>query len=205
MRTKIVIAVGALALLTTGCGSNSGSDDTTSKPKPPVLPQKLVKPGEWNYEPAPGTSPASDASFADNVAFELQRKTLQMANAPGKTTGECPKDLGSKSGTKVTCTTTYEGVKLVWDVTIGEKTGWSENVVEYQAFPRDGLLAREGVARILFGNNSGLDYALCNNIPKAVLVPFGKTKYQCEEVLQGRQPTGYNQTVHVTNTGPMVH
>ncbi|MFJ1569671.1 hypothetical protein ACIOG8_36570 [Streptomyces erythrochromogenes] len=54
-------------------------------------------------------------------------------------------------------------------MTIGEK-GWSQNVVEYTAFPRQGLVTRDGVARIMFGNDSTLDYALCNDIPKAVLV-----------------------------------
>ena len=204
MRMKIITAVGAVCLLATGCGSGGGSD-ADAKPElvGQLLPQKLTKPvGGPNLEPT--ASPAADAAFAENVAYELQRKTLAMANAPGAVTGKCPKGMGSKPGTTATCTITYEGVEVAWQVTIGEK-GWSENVVEYQAFPRQGLLTREGVARIMFGNDSTLDYALCDDIPKAVLVPFGKTKYKCEKVSKGEEPIGYNQTVNITDTGPRVY
>ncbi|MEU7728005.1 hypothetical protein AB0B78_22615 [Streptomyces sp. NPDC040724] len=199
MRMKIITAIGAVCLLATGCGSGA---DTKPDPVGPLLPQKLTKPITGSLEPT--ASPAADATFAENVVHELQRKTLTMANAPGTVTGECPKDMDSKPGTTVTCTITYEGVEVAWTVTFGEK-GWSQNVVQYKAFPRQGLVTRDGVARIMFGNDSGLDYALCNDIPKAVLVPFGKTEYKCEKVSQGEEPNGYSQTVHITDTGPMVY
>lgn len=62
-----------------------------------LLPQKLTEPTREpdDLEPAASASPAADASFAENVAWELQGKTLKMAGAPGETTGTCPKDLGS--------------------------------------------------------------------------------------------------------------
>ncbi|KOU62707.1 hypothetical protein [Streptomyces sp. IGB124] len=200
MRMKIITMLGAVCLLATGCSGGGGSDGK-EKPIGPLLPQKLTKPEMGSLEPT--ASPAADATFAENVVYALQRKTLTMAGAPGAVTGECPKDMESKAGTTVTCTIIYEGVQVAWNVTIGEK-GWSQNVVEYTAFPRQGLVARDGVARLMFGNDSTLDYALCNNIPKAVLVPFGKTDYKCEKVSQGKEPIGYNQTVHITDTGPMV-
>ncbi|KJK50650.1 hypothetical protein [Streptomyces sp. NRRL F-4428] len=201
MRMKIITALGAVCLLATGCGGGTGTG-AKQEPIGPLLPQKLTKPEMGSLEPT--ASPAADAAFAENVIYELQRKTLTMANAPGALTGECPKDMESKPGTTVTCTVTYEGVQVAWNVTIGEK-GWSQNVVEYTAFPAQGLVTRDGVARLMFGNDSTLDYALCNDIPKAVLVPFGKTEYKCEKVSQGKEPVGYNQTVHITTTGLMVH
>ncbi|MCX5278102.1 hypothetical protein [Streptomyces virginiae] len=202
MRMKIIATViGAVCLLATGCGGGAGAD-AKQEPIGPLLPQKLTKPAMGGLEPT--ASPAADATFAENVAYELQRKTLAMAGAPGAVTGDCPKGMESKPGSTVTCTITYEGVQVVWNVIIGEK-GWSQNVVEYKAFPRQGLVTRAGVARIMFGNDSTLDHALCNDIPEAVLVPFGKTEYKCEKVPQGKEPIGYNQTVHITDTGPMVY
>lgn len=203
MRVKIMTAViGAVCLLATGCGSDGGADDGKPKPDKPLLQQKVTEPaGGADLEPS--ASPAADATFAENVAHELEGKTLDMAGSAGRTAGHCPKDLGSKSGTTTTCTVTYEGLKVEWNVTIGEK-GWSDNIVEYQASPRQGLLTRDGLARLMFGNNSGLDYALCNDIPEAVLVPLGKTTYQCEEVLKGKEPSGFNLPVQVTDVGPRI-
>ncbi len=44
---------------------------------------------------------------------------------------------------------------MEWDVSVGEK-GWSDNVVKYQARPRQGLLTRDGLAHGMFGNNSSV-------------------------------------------------
>ncbi|MFJ1569670.1 hypothetical protein ACIOG8_36565 [Streptomyces erythrochromogenes] len=100
---KIITAFGAACLLTTGCGGGTGTE-AKQEPIGPLLPQKLTKPEMGNLEPT--ASPAADATFADNVIYELQRKTLTMAGAPGAMTGECPKDMESKPGTTVTCTIT---------------------------------------------------------------------------------------------------
>ncbi|MEU9673437.1 hypothetical protein AB0D92_07805 [Streptomyces parvus] len=204
MRAKIITAVvGAVCLLATGCGGETGTDDAKPKLAGPLLPQKVTEPAD-SPDLEPSASPAADATFAENVAYELEDKTLTMAGFAGETTGRCPKDLGSTPGSAATCTVTYEGLEVEWNVTIGEK-GWSDNVVEYEAFPLQGILTRDGLARLLFGNNSGLDYALCNDIPKAVLVPLGETTYKCEEVLKGKEPFGFNQPVRVTDSGPRIY
>ncbi|MET8436762.1 hypothetical protein ABZV61_29090 [Streptomyces sp900116325] len=204
MRMKILVAVGVAGLLATGCAEGSSSSDEKAKqpPAPTVLPQKLTKP---NAEPRP--SPADDAPFDENLAYELRLKTLKMAQATGKTTAECPKGLESKSGTRATCTTTYDGLKVVWNVTIGKKSGWSDNVVEFNAVPDKGILTSDGVARLLYGNyRDSIDHARCNDIPKAVLVPLNvKTKYSCEVVFKGRTPGGLAEPVRVTDAGPRVH
>lgn len=151
--------------------------------------------------------PADDAPFDENLAYELRLKTLKMAQATGRTTAECPKGLESKSGTRASCTTTYEGLKVVWDVTIGKKAGWSDNVVEFDAVPDKGILTSDGVARLLYGNyRDSIDHARCNDIPKAVLVPLNvKTKYSCEVVFKGRTPGGLAEPVRATDAGPRVH
>ncbi|WP_329166084.1 hypothetical protein OHB49_41110 [Streptomyces sp. NBC_01717] len=208
MRMKIVTAVIAVALLATGCarGSANSGRDAKPAPDPTVLQQKLTKPNtEPETEPHP--SPADNAPFDENLAYELRLRTLKMAQATGKTTAECPKGLESKSGTRATCTTTYDGLKVVWNVTIGRKSGWSDNVVEFNAVPDKGILTSDGVARLLYGNyRDSIDHARCNDIPKAVLVPLNvKTKYSCEVVFKGRTPGGLAEPVRVTDAGPRVY
>ena len=175
MLMKIVSLVGAALLLTAGCaGSDSGADNSGGKPSPTatVLPQKLTKPGP-RPDLAPQDSPAADASFAEQLEYELQTRTLTMAHAQGKTTATCPSGMESSKGTKTTCTTTFNGLKVQWTVTIGDKADWSYDggYVQYEATPSTGILTRDGVARLFFGNYSDADYLLCNNIPAAALVP----------------------------------
>ncbi|MFI7617850.1 hypothetical protein ACIBP6_42185 [Nonomuraea terrae] len=208
MRMKIisVLISGVVSLLTTGCaGGGDGSDSATAEPAPAatVLPQKLAEPPAM---PEEEPSPADDATFSENLAYELRRKTLDMAKAAGKVTATCPKNVAAKSGTRMSCTTTYEGLEVVWDVTIGRKSAISDNLVEYEAAPRKGILTRDGVARLLYGNyRDSIDYALCNGIPKAVLVPLNaKTTYVCEVVFKGKEPTGYAEAVRATEAGPRV-
>lgn len=207
MRKNIFIAVGAAGLLATGCaGGSNGSHASTAKPRPSatVLPQKLANPGA-QPDAAPQPSPAADAPFADSLAYELRRRTLTMAKAPGTTTAECPKNLEPKSGTKTTCTTTYENLKVEWDVTIGEKSVISNSMVEYTATPRQGILTRDGVARLLYGNfRDSIDYAQCNNIPAATLAPLNTpSQYACEVVSKGQAPLGIAATkVRATPDGP---
>jgi hypothetical protein len=207
MRLKIVITLGVVGLLATGCGGKSGSSDTDAKASAPgkvTMTQKLTQPDK-NPDLEPSPSPDEGAPFAEQLAHELRTRTLKMAAAPGATTAECPKTLASKKGTNVTCTTTYEGLKVQWDVTIGDKSAWSDNYVSYEATPRTGILTRDGVARLLFGNFRP-DYVLCNDIPKATLAPLdAQSKYSCETVDKGEKPLGYGDPVRATKDGPRAY
>ncbi|MEO3891905.1 hypothetical protein [Nonomuraea sp. B5E05] len=125
-----------MGLLVTGCaGEGPGSDDAAAWPASAatVLPQKLSEPPAM---PKEEPSPADDATLSENLAYELRRKTLAMAKAAGEVTARCPKKVAPKNGTRVTCKTTYEGLEVVWDVNIGEKSVLSDNRVEYEAVPR---------------------------------------------------------------------
>ncbi|MCC3773285.1 hypothetical protein [Streptomyces sp. UNOB3_S3] len=209
MRSKIVsvLMAGSVCLLATACGSEepSGKDRGSAKamPSATVLPQRLEKPPTLPDEQLQ-PSPAADAPFSENLAYELRRKTRDMARAVGSITAECPKDLESKSGARVTCKTAFEGLEVEWDVSIGEKSAFSRNYVTFTATPRQGILTRDGVARLLYGNyRDSIDYALCNDIPKAVLVPLDtQSKYACEVVSKGKKPVGYPQPVRATDSGP---
>ncbi|MBM7442859.1 hypothetical protein [Streptomyces sp. HB132] len=209
MRTKILYMVIATAVSLSASGCASGDSDTAGADEQvigEILPQKLARPADRPKEDLQ-PSPADDATFGENLAHELRRKTLAMADASGEATAECPEDIGSTSGSQVSCTVTYEGLEVAWNVSIGDTSGWSDNVVEYTASPRTGVLTREGVARLLYGNHSdSIDYVLCNDIPEAVLVPLNtETDYTCELVPKDKEPIGLNESVRVTEAGPRVY
>ncbi|MEV7886677.1 hypothetical protein ACWD3I_19165 [Streptomyces sp. NPDC002817] len=206
MRMKIVAAASLVGLMATGC-ADGGTDSTDAEPSPAgtLLPQKLTKPkSDPDLEPTP--SPAADASFAEQLEYELRLRTLKMAQAEGKTTVECP-DLASTKGQQATCKATYDGLKLDWYVSIGDNAAWSDDYVQYEATPSSGILTRDGVARLLFGNYQSLDYALCNDIPEAVLSPLDtQSEYKCETVSQGKKPFGYAGTsLRATDAGPRAY
>ncbi|EYT83937.1 hypothetical protein CF54_04335 [Streptomyces sp. Tu 6176] len=213
MRPKIVIILSVAGLLATGCGGdgNSGPGDAGAKasasaPGPAAMAQRLARPGE-SPDPEPSPSPAASAPFAEQLAYELRSRTLEMAAAPGSTTGKCPRTAVSKKGAKVTCTTTYKGLEVRWDVTLGDKAPWSVSgdYVSYKALPRTGILTRDGVARLFYGNFSP-DYLLCNDIPEAVLAPLNaKSAYTCEPVDKGKKPLGYGTPVRATENGPRAY
>ncbi|MFC4517562.1 hypothetical protein [Streptomyces ehimensis] len=206
MKSKIlsVLIAGSVCLLAAGCGSEK-SDNGANKAKPTpsgtVLPQRLEKPPAMPDDKLQ-PSPAADAPFSENLAYELRRKTQTMAGAPGTITAECPAGVEAKSGTQTTCKTTYEGLEVQWDVNIGEKGAFG--LVKYTATPRQGILTRDGVARLLYGNyRDYIDYALCNDIPKAVLAPLNTpSKYVCAVVDKGKKPSGFAQPVRATDAGP---
>ncbi|MFJ9855863.1 hypothetical protein [Streptomyces sp. NPDC101150] len=205
MRMKIVgiAAMVSVGLLATGCG---GSGSKSARPEPSIsrLPNKLDRPGprpEGELQP----SPAADAPFAAHLEYELRKKTLTLANATGEVTAKCPKNVGSKKGTSVVCTSNYKGAEVEWDVAIGEKSAWSDNYVTYTATPREGIITKEGVQRIIFGNGGdSVDHIRCNDIPEAVAVPMGPTQYTCQEVMKDGK-LYYPQPMRATEDGPRAY
>ncbi|GAU70672.1 Syd protein [Streptomyces sp. NBRC 110611] len=192
-----------MGLLVTGCG---GSDSKSARPEPSVsqLPNRLDRPGprpEGELQP----SPAADAPFAANLEYELRKKTLTLAGATGEVTAKCPKDVGAKKGTTVVCTSHYKGAEVEWDVAIGDKSSWSDNFVTFTANPRKGIIAKEGVQRIIFGNGGdSVDHIRCNDIPEAVAVPLGLTKYSCQQVMKDGK-VYYPQPMRATVDGPRAY
>ncbi|AWT43874.1 hypothetical protein HXP45_07875 [Streptomyces actuosus] len=200
-----LVVVGVL--VSAGCSSSGGDRDAGGKgaasPAASVLPQKLAKPGGGAPVLEADASPAAGAAFSEQLEYELRGRTLKMAGAPGATTATCPDGLESSKGTTTTCSVTYDGLKVEWTVRIGDNAAWSDQYVQYEATPNSGILTRDGVARLLYGNYSTMDYALCNDIPAAALVPLNtESKYRCEIVFPGKQPTGYASPVRATEAGP---
>ncbi|MDJ0380376.1 hypothetical protein [Streptomyces sp. G-G2] len=205
MHKKIIGIAGVVSagLLATGCGG-AGSKGAAPRPSISQLPNRLDRPGprpEGELRP----SPAADAPFAANLEYELRKKTLSLANATGEVTAECPKDVGSKKGSTALCTSHYKGAEVQWDVAIGDTSVWSDNYVTFTATPRKGIMSREGVQRIIFGNADGtLDYIRCNDIPEAVTVPMGPTPYTCQQVMKDGQ-LYYPQPMRATEDGPRAY
>ncbi|MGA5136732.1 hypothetical protein [Streptomyces azureus] len=206
---KIIVAAGFTCLLASGCGgaaSSSDGVDSKATPTGTILPQRLDQPD--TSPDLEADAPADDAPFSKQLEHELSVRTLKMAQGEGKATAQCPSDIESNKGRTAACTTTYDGLKIRWDVTIGDTAAWSESYVEYKATPSTGIITKAGVAKLLFGNYKGyIDYALCNNIPKATLVPLNvETKYKCEVVDKGKKPTGFaTSTVRATEAGPRAY
>ncbi|MFD5554123.1 hypothetical protein ACFWIA_09820 [Streptomyces sp. NPDC127068] len=202
MRTmKIPIAVALLGLLVAGCSDGDGDPDRSdSRSKAlALLPQQVPEPAALP-DAALQPSPAAGAPFGEQLAYELRTRTLNMAKAGGDVSAECPDSAASKAGTELTCTSTYEGLKLTWDVKIGETSDFSSSHVEYQATPRKAVLTRDGAARLLYGNYTP-DAVRCSGIPRAVLVPLDSpTSYRCQTVKDGKP--GLAQNVRVTDAGP---
>jgi hypothetical protein len=175
------IVLGVTALLTGGCGgSDKESDAGASTPLPNVVPSPAGKPVGSN--PTLSPSPGTNASLAENLKYELRRKTVAMAYAMGRTRATCDRaNIAAKADTKLSCTVTYQGVRVPWDVTI-KGQGVTAGLVKYTAHPRMGVITRAGAARFYWANKAqGEGDVRCSDIPAVKLVPLNKpTPYQCE-------------------------
>ncbi|MFE5896199.1 hypothetical protein ACFQ67_02100 [Streptomyces sp. NPDC056488] len=198
MRMKMIAAAGFLALLLTGCGS--GAEDA-SEPKPVFseLPQKIVKPVP---EPTGGLhpSPPPGAAFHETVAFGLREKVLDMADTDGTTTARCPASLKAKEGARAVCVSTWEGLKIEWDILVHTLPD-APNDLKWGAEPRMAILTRDGAANAVYVSYAP-DLVRCDNIPRAVLVPVEREmkEYACQTVTDGR--AGMPMPVRVSLSGP---
>lgn len=181
---KLIAAAGFLGLLLTGCGTGA-EDDSALKPVFPELPQRVAK-----SAPAPTggllPSPTTGASFHEIVAFGLLEKVLDMVITDGTATARCPASLKLKDGAQAVCVSTWEGLRIEWDILV-YKLPDSPNDLEWGAEPRMAILARDGAANAVYGYYLP-DLVRCNNIPKAVLVPIEREmkEYTCQTVTDGR-------------------
>ncbi|MFB7369526.1 hypothetical protein ACFC0D_06765 [Streptomyces sp. NPDC056222] len=198
MRMKMIAAAGLLGLLLTGCGTGA-DDDSAPKPAYPELPQKIVQP-----VPQPTgslhPSPPNGAAFHETVAFGLRHKVRDMAGTDGTTTARCPASLKMKDGAQAVCVSTWEGLKIEWDILVYTKAD-APNDLKWGAEPRMAILTRDGAANAVYGYYMP-DLVRCNNIPKAVLVPIEREmkEYTCQTVTDGR--AGKHMPARVTLGGP---
>lgn len=198
---QVFIVLGVAAVLTAGCGeSDKESDVGASKTSPTPLPNVVPSPAGESVgsNPTLSPSPGANASLVENLKYELRSKTVAMAYTMGKASAKCDTaNIEAKAGSKLSCTVTYEGVDVPWDVTI-KGQGLTAGLVEYTAHPRMGVITREGAIRFYWANKAlGEREVRCSDIPAVELVPLNTpTRYQCET-----DPV-LKETLQATENGP---
>ncbi|MFF4239277.1 hypothetical protein ACFYYL_25685 [Actinomadura geliboluensis] len=192
---NVLVPVGTAAVLSAGCaGSDAPPAKPSATPLPNVVPSPTGPAALGDVKPSP--SPGKNASLAENLQYELRIKTIKMAYAMGRTSAECDENVRPEPGTKATCTVTYEGVRVPWNVTIGGR-GFSPGLIEYTAEPAMGVITREGAIRFYWANKAFGRQVRCSDMPAVELVPLDKpTRYQC-----GTSPR-VKESLQATDAGP---
>ncbi|MGW4788579.1 hypothetical protein [Streptomyces sp. NPDC004230] len=184
MRVAACSTAAAASLVIAGCST----DSTATVNDQPSAKEALTQPGHAVAPPAAATtaepsvtpSPSDDAPFLEAVKYELKLRTVKMAGAPGQTTATCNQaSVAETKGSTVTCTVTYEGISVVWPVTIGGPALGGLGI-SYKAEPSTGILTKAGAEADFWANNheSGKDLR-CDDMPALKAVPLGKTDYRC--------------------------
>ncbi|MGD9485243.1 DUF4333 domain-containing protein [Streptomyces sp. TRM70308] len=200
---KIVTAVAAAALLTAGCGSDDGGSDgggetradaaagaeETPTPAEPLAveisgPQQDVVESHDDLV-APSPEPGSGAEFAEKVEYKLREKLLRQAKVNGETTADCPDGITREAGATSTCTATYEGVEIPFEVTISDRYEEGDFLIQYDTAPQQDLLVAKRVFHEFWErhqDSGGYEQMLsCDELPAAVAVDRGgDSGYQCQ-------------------------
>ncbi|MET9550977.1 hypothetical protein ABZY36_37665 [Streptomyces sp. NPDC006627] len=214
----VLIPVAAVScLLLTGCSEGKADKDNAGA-EPSVIGSPVGKP----IASPPATAPEDDenegvpapeagAPFVEYVKEELRKRTVRMAHAPGKTSATCDKDtVKPVRDATITCTVTYEGLKVVWPVRFTGKPGFGGMGDGYEARPSTGLLTRAGVHRYWWGNHRNEDGGgdmRCDSMPRVWKAPLGqKTKYRCTYFAPKASVTGADMwitdSIVATEDGP---
>ncbi|MEW2467954.1 hypothetical protein AB0919_23480 [Streptomyces sp. NPDC046994] len=184
IRVPACAAVAAASLVMAGCST----DTTATSGAQPSAKEALTQPGHPVSPPASSTtaepsitpSPADDAPFIEAVKYELRQRTVKLAGTPGQTTAACDQaSVAETKGSTVTCTVTYEGIPVVWPVTIGGPALGGLGI-GYKAEPSTGILTAKGAEADFWANQhrDGKDLR-CDDMPALKAVPLGKTGYRC--------------------------
>ncbi|MEU6071492.1 hypothetical protein ABZ864_45450 [Streptomyces sp. NPDC047082] len=203
----VAVAVSALAA---GCGGSTttaqGKDEPSVKGTPFGRPVSSPA-AATTADPTITPSPSDGAPLIGALKYELRQRTVKMAGAPGRTSARCDRDsVAAAKGSKITCTVTYEGIKVTWPVTIeGPAMGGLE--VKYQAKPSTGILTKKG-AQAHFWNEEH-DYGShlrCDDMPALKTVPLGKkTGYRCTYLTKSEtdgRPLWIPEDLTVRDDGP---
>lgn len=206
-KSKIVIGVFVAGLLTAGCGSDgSGSDDgggdkgaDSAAPADagaaesgaedllavPITEGRPEVVADNDALEEPGPAPGGDAEFGEKVAHKLRMDLLRRAKVNGETSAECPDGVTLEAGAVSTCTATYEGVEIEYDITIKDSYQEGDFVIQYDTVPRQDLLVAARVYHEFWerqGEDHGHDPTLtCDEIPEVEAVePNADTGYRCQ-------------------------
>ncbi|MFP3987794.1 hypothetical protein U9R90_09885 [Streptomyces sp. E11-3] len=176
---KILIGLVAAGLLTAGCGSDSGSSDSSGggaaqKALPVAIdgPQKDVrKRGEDNLKVTP--APEQGAPLTEQVEHRLREAILLTAKVAGETSAKCPDGVTQKAGAVSQCVVTYEGAEIPYEVKISDRYREGSTITSYTTTPKKGLLVGKLVYNALYesyGPESGrtdTSKLACEELPVA--------------------------------------
>lgn len=233
--TRTLVGVVAVGVLAVGCGSSdsddkSGPADNSATPSASTdpggaadgddaqaddgdvegeeLPVKIDAPVKELLEDRPKISPEPprDASETEKVIHDLREKTLAMAGVEGKTAGSCAGGkVTMKASATTTCTVTYEGLKVPWEVTISDKYKPGGIIFMYQAKPLKGVLTAKGVGGEFYKQQKqrGIEEVQCSEIPDAELVELNtQTEHRCQYLLdEGGEKSWSTRAIEVRPSG----
>lgn len=179
-------------LLAAGCGGGSAAEKPLAVPVP--APTSTLPPSPMTAKPGPQTG------YLDRVKYQLQEKTVVMANLARPTSARCkPNQLNGAPGEKVTCIVGYDGLKLEWVITV---TNADQTGLAIDARPTAGILTRAGVFAAFHQQFGPEGHDLrCDKMPKRELVSLREeTDYRC----QYKEEQGERLTFRVkpTEAGP---
>ncbi|MFJ8888001.1 hypothetical protein ACIRJR_31995 [Streptomyces sp. NPDC102402] len=228
--SKLLVALLAAGLLTAGCGSDDADTGTTpgsastsdaatggdsgsggkaaGKDLPVAIdgPQKdVLKSGDKGLEITP--EPARGASFAEQVKHRLREDVVRSTKVPGKTEADCPDGVTQKASAVSTCTVTYEGAEIPYEVTISDSYREGSFITSYTAKPQKGLLVAKAVYNTFdeqYGADSGRSDASklsCDEIPAAKAFDWDSDSgYTCQYWSEygGEDGDGGYKTLRIT-------
>lgn len=171
------------------------------------------------YAALPVPPPDASRPYVEEALVELQRNTVLMARALGVTTAECEGNNIPLADGSTTCTVTYEGVPIEWEVTLSNVRESGAAVFFDSDYEPRGVLLRADIVydqawRSLVESQSEPATARCAEMPAVQVITAEPipgatgnepgsyvldTGYDCQflDVSDGRAPVWRTVSVHL--------
>lgn len=126
-------------------------------------------------------APHGTSSVSGQILDDMMRDTQVIAGFPAKTTVSCAGGrLRVVAGATTNCTVIYQGKPVRWTVTIGSRKS-TNNLIEYNAEPQQGVLLREAVHAAWYNSHPDEPELRCDDIPAIQVVTLDTpTSYGCQ-------------------------
>ncbi|UGQ11160.1 hypothetical protein LO772_30875 [Yinghuangia sp. ASG 101] len=205
-----VLAVTGLAACTDDKGAEGDASATTALSSPPASasasptivgtarPVALTGPqpgwvSSWlDRDEAKQGVPTGDPALY-SVLIDLRQRVLTMAGAVGELNARCENDrINLTPGAVTQCSTVYNGLEMVWAVTVSRDSPPNSMFVSYRVSPPPVVLLTAANVYQLFWRTTAantmktIDDPRCDEIPASVLVTRGTpyenadTGYRCQ-------------------------
>lgn len=217
-RWAATVLLGVAALSVSCSGSDGPAAPTaTALPAPSVtvgvaLPERVHKVADI---PVPEVAEInrwlgpeeSDPTLRQQIARDIQFQTLLNARRPAPTTVRCPDPLRLTRGAVNTCTVTYRGLPVPWQVTITDNRGVSaegRRVYLFTTTPDRYVIWADDIrntwVNIVVGAYASAGTEMrCTRLPAVRTLPIGLTGDRCQYL--DRNLVWQNFTVGVDRDG----